>query len=110
MDLFAQPPFRADAEAVADDQHTDQQLRIDRRSSRLTVKGARCARTPSSQQSDQSHAADVSPAHAVPAKTRRTTLLVGLAAPPSSTAPSRRDLRKSSNYIALAQSFFNKIA
>src|SRR5437899_4007682 len=39
MDLFAQPPFRADAGAVADDQHADQQLGIDRRSSCLTVEG-----------------------------------------------------------------------
>jgi hypothetical protein len=31
VDLFAQPPFRADAEAIAHDQHADQQLRIDRR-------------------------------------------------------------------------------
>jgi len=38
MDFFAQPTFRADVEAVADDQHTDQQLRIER-PSRLTVKG-----------------------------------------------------------------------
>jgi hypothetical protein len=34
-----QPPFRADAEAVADDQHANQQLRIDRRPPRLTVEG-----------------------------------------------------------------------
>jgi hypothetical protein len=37
VDLFAQPPFRADAKAVADDQHADQQLGIDRRPSCLTV-------------------------------------------------------------------------
>jgi hypothetical protein len=35
--LFTQPPFRANAEAVADDQHSDQQLRIDRRPTRLAV-------------------------------------------------------------------------
>ena len=29
MNLIAQSPFGADAEAVADDQHSDQQLRID---------------------------------------------------------------------------------
>jgi len=39
LDLVAQPPFRADAAAIADDQHADQQLRIDRRPSCLTVKG-----------------------------------------------------------------------
>jgi hypothetical protein len=32
MDLLAQPAFRADAVAIADDQHADQQLRVDRRS------------------------------------------------------------------------------
>jgi hypothetical protein len=37
VNLFAQPPFRADAEAIADDQHADQQFRIDRRPSCLTV-------------------------------------------------------------------------
>ena len=31
MDLLAQPPFRADAKAVAHDQHADLQFRIDRR-------------------------------------------------------------------------------
>src|SRR5262249_16908203 len=39
VDLFAEPPFRADAEAVADDQHADQQFWIDRRPSCLAVKG-----------------------------------------------------------------------
>ena len=37
MNLLAQPPLRADAEAVADDQHPDQQLRIDRRPPHLAV-------------------------------------------------------------------------
>src|SRR5215207_5374097 len=36
--LLAQAPFRADAEAVADDQHADQQLRIDRRPTDGAVK------------------------------------------------------------------------
>ena len=35
MDLGAQPPFQA----AADDQRADQQVRIDRRPSRLTIKG-----------------------------------------------------------------------
>jgi hypothetical protein len=34
MDLFAEPPFRADAKAVTHDQHANQQLGIDRRPSR----------------------------------------------------------------------------
>ena len=37
VDLLAQPPLRANAEAVADDQHADHQLGIDRRATRLAV-------------------------------------------------------------------------
>jgi hypothetical protein len=37
MDLLAQPAFRADAVAIADDQHADQQLRVDRRPAGLAV-------------------------------------------------------------------------
>ena len=36
--LFAQPPLRADAKAVADDQHADHQLRINRRPTNGAVK------------------------------------------------------------------------
>ena len=35
--LLAQAPFRSDPDTVADDEHPDHQLGIDRRSSRLTV-------------------------------------------------------------------------
>jgi hypothetical protein len=37
VDFLAQPPFRADAKAVADDQHPDQQLRIDRWAAFLAI-------------------------------------------------------------------------
>jgi hypothetical protein len=37
MDFFAQPALRADAEAVAHDQHADHQLRIDRWAARVAV-------------------------------------------------------------------------
>ena len=37
MNFVAEPPLRADAEAVADDQHPDHQLRIDRRPPDLAV-------------------------------------------------------------------------
>jgi hypothetical protein len=37
MYLFAQPSFRSDAEAVADKQHTDQQLRVDQRAASVAV-------------------------------------------------------------------------
>ena len=39
MDLLAQPPFRANAEAIANNQHPDHQLRIDRRPPDLAVIG-----------------------------------------------------------------------
>jgi hypothetical protein len=37
MDLLAQPAFRANAVAIADDEHADQQLRVDRRPSGCAV-------------------------------------------------------------------------
>jgi hypothetical protein len=37
MHLFAEPPLGPDPEAIADNQHPDQQLRIDRRSADRTV-------------------------------------------------------------------------
>ncbi len=37
MGIFAQPPFGADAIAVADDQHADHQLRINRRTPNQAV-------------------------------------------------------------------------
>ena len=39
VDVLAQPPLRADAEAIADDQHPYHQLRIDRGASQRAVKG-----------------------------------------------------------------------
>src|SRR5262249_3583426 len=39
VDFLAQPPFRANAKAVAHDQHADQQLGINRRPPRFTVVG-----------------------------------------------------------------------
>jgi len=39
VDLVAQLPLRADAKTIADDQHPDRQLGVDRRSAHLAVKG-----------------------------------------------------------------------
>jgi hypothetical protein len=39
MHLVAQPPLRPDAHAIADDEHPDHQLRIDRGATRLAVEG-----------------------------------------------------------------------
>src|SRR5207248_4330526 len=82
--LFAQPPLRADAEAIADDQHANQQLWIDRRPADLTVEGHQLSpltrRVP---QSGRYAEADAFPARAARAKTRKTEPLVEPAAPPS---------------------------
>jgi len=37
MHLFAEPPLRPDAKAVADQQHPDQQFGINRRAARVAV-------------------------------------------------------------------------
>ena len=37
MSLFAQSPLRADATAIADDQHADHQLRVNRRTPNRAV-------------------------------------------------------------------------
>ncbi|PAV72877.1 hypothetical protein WR25_24559 [Diploscapter pachys] len=39
MHLVAQPPLGPDAHAIADDEHPDHQLRIDRGATRVTIKG-----------------------------------------------------------------------
>jgi hypothetical protein len=39
MDLFAEPAFRADPEAVAQQQHADDQFGVNRRSAYLAVDG-----------------------------------------------------------------------
>src|SRR6516165_8492366 len=39
LDLLAQPSLRADAIAVADEEHSDHELGVDRRSSNLAVEG-----------------------------------------------------------------------
>src|SRR6185312_5804583 len=43
MDLLAEPPLRADAEAIADQQHPDHQLGIDRRTSDIAVEACKLA-------------------------------------------------------------------
>ncbi len=88
VDLLAQPPLRADAEAVADDQHPDQQLRIDRRPSHLAVERRQLrAAARRVRQTGRSTAAGARPAHAVRAKTRRTERPAGRGVPPSSAPP-----------------------
>ena len=51
MDLVAEPPLRADTKAVADDQHAQKQLRIDRGTARAAVE--RCQLSPQVRQVDE---------------------------------------------------------
>src|SRR6516164_1165198 len=110
VDFLAQPPFRANAEAVAHDQHADQQLGINRWPPHFHCSRApgvpECCRV---RRSGRSRAADASRARDVQARTRRTERVVGLSDPPSSTAPSRRDFRKSDYYTMTDPMFFNTI-
>ena len=46
MHFLAEPAFRADAEAIADQQHPDYQLRVDRRTSDLAVEGLQVSAYP----------------------------------------------------------------
>jgi hypothetical protein len=43
VDLLAEPPLRADAEAVADNQHPDHQLGINRRSPEMAIEARQLA-------------------------------------------------------------------
>ena len=88
VNLLAQPPLRADAEAVADDQHPDHQLRIDRRPADLAVERRQFLPQPVEVDEPVDRAQQVlRRAHAVRAKTRRTGPPAGRAVPPSSTSP-----------------------
>src|ERR1051326_8018137 len=85
--LLAQPPLRADAEAIADDQHPNQQLRINRgpcpshcKTVLVLVAVRRVRRT------DRSTAISASPAHVVRARTDKTAPPAGRGIPPSSNA------------------------
>jgi len=62
------------------------------------------------QRSDRSRAADASQAHAVRAKTRRTTRPAGLGAPHHRLPPGHRDLRKSVDYTTAIPVFFDTTA
>src|SRR5258707_995538 len=46
VNFLAQPSFRADAKAVADDQHADHQLRVDRGPTHLAVEWRQFLRQP----------------------------------------------------------------
>ena len=69
VDLVAQPTLRANAEAVADDQHAPHQLGIDRRATRLAV--VRPQTRPQSAQIDEAVDLGLSHCHAASAKSRR---------------------------------------
>src|SRR5215472_2636586 len=77
VNFLAQPPLRAYAEAIADDQHPNHQLRINRRPTDLTAPHR-------VRQSGRLIAIDALLAHDVRARTRKTERRSDV--PPSSTA------------------------
>ena len=81
MDLLAQPPLRPDAEAIADDQHPDQQLGVDRRPAGRAVEGPDASARRQDRQSRRSRAADGPPARVPRARTRKTVPLLDLPIP-----------------------------
>jgi hypothetical protein len=110
VDLFAQPPFRADAEAIAHDQHADQQLRIDRRPSRRTVEGRQVCPNPLEVNKAVDRPQQMIPGHMpFERKLVEQRVLLDLPLPHHRLPPSRRDLRKSGDYTAFATAFFNTI-
>src|SRR6516165_11734589 len=110
MDLFAKPPFRADAEAVAHDQHSDQQFRIDRRPSRLAVEWRQVR--PNAVEFDETvdRPQQMRPRHVTfERELVEQSILLDLPIPHHRLPPSHRDLRKSADYTTILQEFFNTI-
>jgi len=94
VDLLAQPPVRADAEAVADDQHPDQQLRIDRRPTHLAVERRPFAPHPVEFDKPVDRAQQMLRRHMpFERKLVEQRVLADLPLPHHPTAPSRRDGR-----------------
>src|SRR5215468_5743514 len=110
VNLFAQPSFRADAEAIAHDQHSDQQFWIDRRPSRLTVKGRQMPPNPAQVDKAIDRPQQMLLGH-MPFERElvEQSILLDLPLPHHRLPPSRRDLTKSANYTTILQEFFNTI-
>src|SRR5215472_17639684 len=87
VNFLAQPPLRAYAEAIADDQHPNHQLRINGRPTNLTVKRRQLAPYPVKfDKAVNRIAVDAPLAHDARARTRKTELPDRSDVPPSSTA------------------------
>jgi hypothetical protein len=99
MDLLAQPPFRADAEAVAHDQHADHQFRIDRRSTYGAVERLQLPPQPVEFDKPINRSQQVLFRH-MPFERElvEQRVLLDFPLPHHRLPPSRRDLRKPRNY------------
>ena len=99
MDLLAQPPFRADAEAVAHDQHADHQFRIDRRSAHGAVERLQLPSQPVEFDKPINRSQQVLFGH-MPFERElvEQRVLLDFPLPHHRLPPSRRDLRKLRNY------------
>jgi hypothetical protein len=105
--LFAQPSFRADAEAVAHDQHADHQFRVNRRPAYGAVEGRQLP--PQTVEFDKPiNRPQQVPSRHMPFERKlvEQRLLMDLSLPHHRLPPSRRDL----SYTAAAKPFFNTIA
>ena len=88
VNLFAQPSFRADAEAVADDQHPDQQLGIDRRPADGAVERRQLPSQPIKFDKSVYRSQQVRRRHMTfERKLVKKRVLLDAAFPPSSTSP-----------------------
>ena len=115
FNFLAEPAFRADAIAGADDEHPDHQLGIDRRTTDVAVVGRQLCvqvgqRTPS--QTLSCGAADGSRGSDLPAGTRRTDGPDRAAAAPSSPGPPLPtiDQPAESRFSASLKAFFDSIS
>jgi hypothetical protein len=99
MDLLAQPPFRADAEAVAHDQHADHQFRIDRRSAYGAVERLQLPPQPVEFDKPINRSQQVLFRHmSFERELVEQRVLLDFPLPHHRLPPSRRDLRKPRNY------------
>src|SRR3954453_22793595 len=81
MNLLAEPKLRADAEAIADQQHPDHQFGLDQRAPDHAVVGASSRLSSQTRRTYRSSATDDQRERAAPARTHRTTQPVHLPMP-----------------------------
>ena len=108
VDFLAQPPFRANAEAVAHDQHADQQLGINRWPPHFTVVGRQVC--PNAVEFDETveRAQQMRLGHVTfKRELVEQSVLLDFPLPHHRLPPSRRDFRKSDYYTMTDPVFFN---